>query len=206
MTPEPDDGAEPDVAAGDAGDAGGAGGAGDVADAAEPEAVRPEVADPVLATAEALARARAGARAKGLRPGLKPRRRQRDVPADRRKDGGRDPQLLGDQIGRFVAERGWAAEVAVGSVIGRWPAIVGPEVAAHCHPTDFADGVLTVRADSTAWATQLRMLETSLMGRLAEDVGEGTVTELRIVGPSAPPWSRGRHRVQDGRGPRDTYG
>lgn len=177
-----------------------------LSDDAAPDAGHPEAADPVLATAEALARARAGARAKGLRPGLKPRRRQRDVPADRRKDGGRDPQLLGDQIGRFVAERGWAAEVAVGSVIGRWPAIVGPEVAAHCHPTDFADGVLTVRADSTAWATQLRLLESSLMGRLAQDVGEGTVTELRIVGPSAPPWSRGRHRVQDGRGPRDTYG
>jgi predicted nucleic acid-binding Zn ribbon protein len=63
-----------------------------------------------------------------------------------------------------------------------------------------------VRADSTAWATQLRLLESTLMGRLAEEVGEGTVTELRVAGPGAPSWSRGRHRVQDGRGPRDTYG
>ena len=44
------------------------------------------------------------------------------------------------------------------------------------------------------------------MGRLAEEVGEGTVAELRVVGPGAPSWSRGRRRVQDGRGPRDTYG
>ncbi len=162
--------------------------------------------DEGLAAAEALARARAAARAKGLRPGLKPRRRQRDLPGDRKRDGGRDPQLLGDQLDRFVAERGWAAEVAVGSVIGRWPSIVGPDVAAHSHPTDFVDGILTVRADSTAWATQLRLLESSLMARLAQDVGEGTVTELRIVGPSAPTWSRGLRRAQDGRGPRDTYG
>ncbi|NHA70051.1 DUF721 domain-containing protein [Phycicoccus flavus] len=162
--------------------------------------------DDVLAPTEALARARAAARSKGLRPGLKPRRRQRGVPAERRGAGGRDPQLLGDQIDRFVTERGWGSEVAVGSVIGRWPAIVGPEVAAHSHPTDFVDGVLTVRADSTAWATQLRLLESSLMSRLAADVGDGTVAELRIVGPSAPTWSRGRHRTQDGRGPRDTYG
>ncbi|HMM94862.1 DciA family protein [Phycicoccus sp.] len=159
-----------------------------------------------LAAAEALARARAAARAKGLRPGLKPRRRPKDVPGGRDRRGGRDPQLLSDQIERFVSERGWGADVAVGSVIGRWPAIVGPEIAAHCIPTDFVDGVLTVRADSTAWATQLRLLESTLMTRLAEEVGEGTVTELRVIGPSAPPWSRGRHRVQGGRGPRDTYG
>ena len=74
------------------------------------------------------------------------------------------------------------------------------------YPSWAMDGPLPVRADSTAWATQLRLLESSLMGRLAEEVGEGTVAELRVVGPGAPSWSRGRHRVQDGRGPRDTYG
>ena len=167
----------------------------------------PAVGDATIAPAEALARARAAAKAKGLRPGLKPRRRARSgsagTPGDK---GGRDPQLLGDQIDRFVTERGWGADVAVGSVIGRWPAIVGPDIAGHCHPTDFVDGVLTVRADSTAWATQLRLLESTLMGRLADEVGDGTVQQIRVVGPGAPSWSRGRHRVQDGRGPRDTYG
>jgi predicted nucleic acid-binding Zn ribbon protein len=166
--------------------------------------------DAAAAAAEALARARAAARAKGLRPGLRPRRRPRDVPDDRSGPAsgrsGRDPLLIGDQIDRFVVERGWRADVAVGAVIGRWPQIVGPEIAAHCTPTDFVDGVLTVRADSTAWATQLRLLESTLMGRLADEVGEGTVGELRVVGPGAPTWSRGWHRVQDGRGPRDTYG
>ena len=95
---------------------------------------------------------------------------------------------------------------AVGAVIGRWGEIVGPEIALHCAPLDFVGGVLTVRADSTAWATQLRLLSSSLLARLAQDVGEGTVTEIRVVGPGAPSWSRGQRRVQDGRGPRDTYG
>ena len=121
-------------------------------------------------------------------------------------DAGRDPKLLGDQLDQFVVERGWVVDVAVGAVIGRWPQIVGPEIAQHCAPVDFVDGVLTVRADSTAWATQLRLLSSSLLTRLAEDVGEGTVAEIRVVGPGAPSWSRGQRRVQDGRGPRDTYG
>ncbi|GGL39979.1 DUF721 domain-containing protein [Phycicoccus endophyticus] len=187
LPPDPEDPAVPSEPAGPA-----ATGSDDAADAEG------------LAAAEALARARARARSKGLRPGLRPRRRAKDVPGGRR--AGRDPQTLGDQIDRFVAERGWNADVAVGSVIGRWPAIVGPDISAHCRPTDFVEGVLVVRADSTAWATQLRLLESTLMSRLAEEVGEGTVVQLRVVGPSAPTWSRGRHRVQDGRGPRDTYG
>lgn len=164
------------------------------------------VGDAAEASAAALARARAAAKARGLRPGLKPRRRTKDIPVDQRSTGGRDPKLLGDQLDQFVVERGWTGDVAVGAVIGRWPQIVGPEIAQHCTPVDFVGGVLTIRADSTAWATQLRLLSSSLLTRLTEDVGEGTVGELRIVGPGAPSWSRGLRRANDGRGPRDTYG
>ncbi len=166
----------------------------------------PGIGDAGEAAAAALARARAAAKAKGLRPGLRPRRRTKDVPVGDRSGTGRDPKLLGDQLDQFVTERGWAVDVAVGAVIGRWSQIVGPEIAQHCAPVDFVEGVLTVRADSTAWATQLRLLSSSLLARLAQDVGEGTVAELRVVGPGAPSWSRGQRRVQDGRGPRDTYG
>lgn len=113
--------------------------------------------------------------------------------------------LLGDEMDRLTADRGWKVDVAVGSVMGRWPEIVGPEVAQHCSPVTFEAGVLTVRADSTAWLVQLQLLEASIMGRLEAETGKGTVSSLRIVGPSAPSWSRGPRRTQ-GPGPRDTYG
>jgi predicted nucleic acid-binding Zn ribbon protein len=62
-----------------------------------------------------------------------------------------------------------------------------------------------VAADSTAWATQLRLLAPSLVRRLAEDLGGETVRRVTVQGPSAPSWKRGKLRVR-GRGPRDTYG
>jgi predicted nucleic acid-binding Zn ribbon protein len=159
------------------------------------------------APADALARARAAARSRGLRPGVKPKRRFKDVPDGMGgRKSGRDPMLLGQELDAFVSERGWKVDVAVGSVLGRWPTIVGEEVAQHCHPVEFVDTVLTVRADSTAWATNLRLMSATLMGTLAREVGEGTVSQIRVVGPSAPSWSKGMRRVQDGRGPRDTYG
>jgi predicted nucleic acid-binding Zn ribbon protein len=158
------------------------------------------------AAAAALQRARAAAREKGLRPGLKPLRGRRPRPQDRKAPrDGRDPQLLGEQMDRLLADRGWQVDVAVGSVMGRWPQIVGDEVAQHCTPVTFEFGVLTVRADSTSWMVQLQLLESTIMGRLEAETGKDTVTALRIVGPSAPSWSRGPRRSQ-GPGPRDTYG
>ncbi len=167
-------------------------------------------ADPAAeAAASALARARRAARDKGLRPGLRPMRRRRPGGPAPALSGagrdGRDPALLGDQLDRLMADRGWQVDVAVGSVMGRWPQIVGPDVAAHVTPVSYDAGVLTVRADSTAWATQMRLLSSALLGRLEEEVGAGTVTELKVNGPSAPSWSKGLRRAQ-GPGPRDTYG
>ena len=70
----------------------------------------------------------------------------------------RDPQLLGSQLDRLVADHGWALELRVRGVFARWPELVGADVGAHCTPESFADGRLVVRTDSTAWATQLTLL------------------------------------------------
>ena len=159
------------------------------------------------AAVSALARAREAARAKGLRPGSRPMRKRRPLgQQDRARAGsGRDPALLGDQMDRLLVDRGWKVDVAVGSVMGRWGAIVGADVAGHCIPLTFSDGVLTVRADSTAWATQLRLMSSSILGRLETEVGKDAVTELRVQGPNAPSWTRGLRKAT-GPGPRDTYG
>jgi predicted nucleic acid-binding Zn ribbon protein len=119
---------------------------------------------------------------------------------------GRDPTLLGSAVDKLVAESGWSTDVAVHAVFGRWPSIVGAEVASHCTPESFADGMLRVRTDSTAWATQLKLLAPTVVRRLNEELGHGTVLRVDVAGPDAPSWRRGRRAVRDGRGPRDTYG
>ena len=66
--------------------------------------------------------------------------------------------------------------------------------------------MLTVRCESTAWATSLRQLAPSLVGSLNRELGEGTITRITILGPAATSWKHGPRSVRDGRGPRDTYG
>lgn len=118
---------------------------------------------------------------------------------------GRDPLGLGKVVGRLVAERGWSSPVAVGSVMAEWATLVGPEISAHCTPESFTDTTLHVRCDSTAWATQLRLLSISLLEKFRTELGDGVVTSIQVLGPSAPSWRKGSRTV-NGRGPRDTYG
>lgn len=117
----------------------------------------------------------------------------------------RDPQPLGGLTELVVTQHGWRRSMSVGGVVGRWREVVGDQLADHCQVETFDGGELVVRASSTAWATQIRLLLPQLERRLAEEVGEGTVTAIVVLGPGGPSWKHGRRAVR-GRGPRDTYG
>jgi predicted nucleic acid-binding Zn ribbon protein len=117
----------------------------------------------------------------------------------------RDPQPLGRLASRLAAERGWSGRLTTGRLFGRWAEIVGEDVAEHAQPLALKDGELTVQAASTAWATQLRLLQRQLLVKIAAGVGSGVVTRLKVHGPSTPSWRYGPRHVR-GRGPRDTYG
>jgi predicted nucleic acid-binding Zn ribbon protein len=118
----------------------------------------------------------------------------------------RDPRVLGDALERLMEAKGWTTDLGVHTLLARWAVLVGPVNAEHSRPESYADGVLTVRADSTVWASSLRAMAPQLVARLNEQLGEGTVRLVRVLGPEAPSWKRGRLSVRDGRGPRDTYG
>jgi predicted nucleic acid-binding Zn ribbon protein len=118
----------------------------------------------------------------------------------------RDPQLLATAMERLVESKGWSTDINVHTLLGRWPVLVGPTNAAHSQPESYQDGVLTVRAESTVWATSLRTMAPQLVAILNDKLGDGTVRRVQVLGPEAPSWKKGRLSVRDGRGPRDTYG
>lgn len=175
-----------------------------------PVAERLGLTPPSEVARASLNRARAAAQARGMRPGSPgpTGRSTRRTSPDLRSGAGsdvRDPALLGDTLSRLAAERGWSTDLSVGGVLGRWREVVGDQVADHCVPETFEDGLLVVRTDSTSWATQVRLLVPQLLARLEKEVGVDVVRDVRVLGPSGPGWGRGLRRVP-GRGPRDTYG
>jgi predicted nucleic acid-binding Zn ribbon protein len=108
-------------------------------------------------------------------------------------------------IARVVADRGWQDTTAAATVLANWDTLVGPEIADHCRPVSLVDGELVLVAESSAWATQLRLLTRTMAARLAERAGAGVVTGIVVRGPAQADWRKGPRRVK-GRGPRDTYG
>lgn len=117
-----------------------------------------------------------------------------------------EPVALSAAIGGLLDAEGWQVAAATGSVFGRWAQIVGPELAAHTTPVSLRDGELRISADSTAWATQVRLLAAELIRRLGRELPAGTVARVRVSGPAAPGRKPGQWRVRGGRGPGDTYG
>ena len=163
---------------------------------------------------KALEQARAEARAQGKQVGM-----GRSAPIRSRRRGGersrrswsgagpdpRDPQPLGKLTGRLAKDHGWEPKISEGALFALWPSVVGEDIAAHAEPERLTESVLYVRAESTAWATQLRYMQGQILAKIAKSVGHNVVTSLRIFGPQAPSWRKGPRHVP-GRGPRDTYG
>ncbi|MCU1440272.1 MAG: hypothetical protein JWP85_1269 [Rhodoglobus sp.] len=118
---------------------------------------------------------------------------------------GRDPHGLGEVIDGLASKMGWTSPLARSELLLSWPGIVGVETAEHCTPTGIEEGVLTVRCDSTAWATQLRLMRSQVTTTIAQRYPSAGIESVRFEGPNAPSWKRGPKSIP-GRGPRDTYG
>ncbi|MFF0163138.1 DUF721 domain-containing protein [Streptomyces sp. NPDC005263] len=155
----------------------------------------------------ALRAAKEQARARGDAAQQKKQARRGGLRSGARADR-RDPMAFGAAINRLITERGWEAPAAVGGVMGRWPQIVGEDVAKHCVPEKYDEDerTLVVRCDSTAWATNLRLLAPTLVARLNEDLGHGAVKLIKVNGPGGPPRRYGPLRAPGSTGPGDTYG
>ena len=150
------------------------------------------------------ARALRRASASGAR-GKRSRSKSVEPPKRRRSSSSRDPQEVGSVLEGFLAEQGWEATSAIAQISASWAQIVGPEVAEHVLVESVGDGQLFLRADSTAWATQIRLLADSVLAQVQAVVGKDVVRAVSVRGPQAPSWRAGP-RVVKGRGPRDTYG
>lgn len=187
------------------------------ADSAESPGAATPAEEAGLRRDDGLDLARAAARAASRVPGTPAKRRRTGPQAGegrprrtRSRSSGahpddRDPMLLGSAVDRVVNSHGWQFDLQVQGVFARWSELVGAEIGDHCTPESLTDGKLVVRTDATAWATQLRLLAPTLVRRLNEELGHGTVAVIEVLGPHVPSWKKGLRSTR-GRGPRDTYG
>lgn len=111
----------------------------------------------------------------------------------------------GAVLNKEITSRGWEKNLASGWVTGHWEQLVGEKIAQHTKVEMVKDTALFITCDSTAWATNLRYMQREILRSIREKAGPDVITELKIFGPQAPNWRKGKLHVK-GRGPRDTYG
>ena len=161
-------------------------------------------ASDLRAATRAFQRARSsGVSSAGTSSGRASKKRSR--PSGTRAGKSSDPTLMSTALTEFLSHQGWENDAARAGLFEHWREIVGEDVAEHVHVESWSDGQLVLRADSTAWATQVRLLTASLLERVRAALGPDVVESVHVKGPQAPSWRAGP-RVVKGRGPRDTYG
>ncbi len=81
--------------------------------------------------------------------------------------------------------------------------MVGEQIAEHAEPTTLRERCAERGGGIDCVATQLRMVQSQLLAKIAAAVGDGVVTSLKITGPVAPVVAQGQV-AHLWRGPRDT--
>ena len=117
-----------------------------------------------------------------------------------------EPEKISNLINELVEKKEWRQGIAEGNLLSDWAEIVGNEVAEHATPITLFEGKLTIQTSSTAWSTQLRLIQSELLKTIRKSSPGALVDELVIMGPHAPSWKRGLRTIRGAKGVRDTFG
>ncbi|MFF2571154.1 DciA family protein [Streptomyces sp. NPDC058084] len=134
----------------------------------------------------ALRQAKESARRKGTTT-AKPRRSVRHARGD-----GRDPLALGSVMQRWLVDNGWQEAADGGTLINRWPAIIGEERAAHWKAVRFdeATKTLTVLCESDSWARMLSLVSRQIVADVNQAMKGTPLQAIQVrkgVHRGAPP-------------------
>ena len=95
------------------------------------------------------------------------------------------PDRIGDDVRRELARFGPAAGMT--EIVRAWPGAMGDQIARNAWPARLArDGKLHVATSSSAWAFELAQLESKLLARLREELGEMTPVGMRFAPGELP--------------------
>lgn len=91
------------------------------------------------------------------------------------------PARVGQILRALAARRRWESNLVAARISAHWEEIVGKQIASHSHPVRLRGGVLVLRAESSLWAGEVRMLGAEIADRVNQLLGTETVTKISLV-------------------------
>lgn len=91
------------------------------------------------------------------------------------------PSPVAEALSAYLKKSGLRERVEQGEVVAQWPRLVGPKIAAVTEPLHVtADGMLFVAVKTSAWMSELSLLEPELL-RAVNGRGRGKpVSKIRF--------------------------
>jgi len=92
------------------------------------------------------------------------------------------PTRVGDALQEYLKTSGLEERLEEAGVLPEWPERVGPAIAAVTEPLrTSAAGVLVVAVRSSAWLSELKLMEREIIRRLNEGRKKGRIQRIRFV-------------------------
>jgi predicted nucleic acid-binding Zn ribbon protein len=91
-----------------------------------------------------------------------------------------EPKSIKASLDKVARSLGGPDAGSLSGVFGHWADIVGPQLAAHARPLSLSAGVLVVGVTEPAWATEMTYLNSELLRRFGEALGEGVVQRVEV--------------------------
>jgi len=92
----------------------------------------------------------------------------------------RAPVAVSEALQGYLTRSGLGVRLAQAQVVGEWPRLVGPQVAAVTSAEMVSpDGTLFVRVATSAWRNELQLMMPELMARVNAGRGAGRIKTIR---------------------------
>ena len=95
-----------------------------------------------------------------------------------KKDG---PRRVREALQNFLDKAGLSEKVEAASAVPEWAELVGEGIAGVTTPLRVSNGVLIVAVRSSAWLSELKLMEREILRRLNADKSKGRISAIRFV-------------------------
>lgn len=93
----------------------------------------------------------------------------------------RKPMRVAEALATYLERSGLAEKVEAATVVPDWAERVGENIAQVTRPLRVSEGVLFVAVQSSAWLTELKMMEGEILKRLNAGRKRGRIKRIHYV-------------------------
>jgi predicted nucleic acid-binding Zn ribbon protein len=91
------------------------------------------------------------------------------------------PKRVRETLQKYLDKAGISEKIEAASVVPEWPRLVGEGIAGVTTPLRVSNGVLFVSVRSSAWMSELKLMEREIIKRLNADKTRGRISGIRFV-------------------------